>query len=81
MPIFQAIGLGILILVLQCFVPNVLHQLEATTLAFLRGAELSANVATSLVASADSAIEVSSSGAPRAPTDFRLPQVSQIHRF
>lgn len=81
MPIFQAVGLGILMLVLQCFSPSVLQQIEATTLAFLRGAELSAYVATSLVASATSALEVSSTGAPRTPTDFSLPQVSQIHRF
>lgn len=75
MPIFQALGLGILILVLQSLAPAVLHQTEATLLAFLRGAELSANRATALIGSTES---------PRLPLalpDTPLPQVSQVRSF
>lgn len=52
MPIFQAIGLGILILVLKFLVPPIFAQLESTILAFLHGAEISATIATQLAASA-----------------------------
>jgi hypothetical protein len=52
MPIFQAIGLGVLIMVLKFFVPPIFEQLESTILAFLHGAELSATIATQLIASA-----------------------------
>lgn len=77
MPIFQALGLGILILVLQFLAPTVLHQGEATVLAFLRGAEISATTATNLAASAN----LSSPGTlrlPRALPEDPLPQARQL---
>lgn len=58
MPFFQAIGLGICILVLKFLVPNVLSEAERTAIAFLKGAQVSASVATDLAASAGS-IELS----------------------
>ncbi len=51
MPIFQAIGLGICILVLKLLVPEILTELEHTALIFLKGAQTSALVATDLAAS------------------------------
>ena len=78
MPIFQALGLGILILVLQSLAPTVLYQTESTLLAFLRSAELSANMATSLVASVGSTEPLR---LPSALPDFPLPQVSQVRSF
>jgi hypothetical protein len=52
MPIFQAIGLGVLILVLKFLVPAIFTEVEATVIAFLHGARVSADVASSLAASA-----------------------------
>jgi hypothetical protein len=52
MPIFQAIGLGILILVLKWLVPAIFVALQTTILAFLHGATVSADIATQLAASA-----------------------------
>ena len=54
MPIFHALGLGVLILILGWLVPNVLSELEATVIAFLHGARVSADVAATLAASAGS---------------------------
>ncbi len=52
MPIFGAIGLGVTIIVLKTLVPAIFAQLSATIIAFLHGAELSANAASQLAASA-----------------------------
>ena len=79
MSIFQALGLGVLIIVLQSLVPTVLTQLESTALAFLRGAEVSALAATSLAASASFAPDEAS--VPPDHADFRMPQATQISRF
>lgn len=81
MPIFKALGLGILLLVLQCFLPAVLHQAEATILAFLRGAEVSANQATNLAASVGTLSTSGTLRLPQATPDFPLPQATQIRRF
>ncbi|MEK7511092.1 MAG: hypothetical protein AAB582_02565 [Patescibacteria group bacterium] len=54
MPIFRALGLGVLILVLGWLVPNVLKELEATVIAFLHGARVSADAAAHLAATAES---------------------------
>lgn len=51
----KAIGLGIGIIVLKLLLPNVLTEIEHTAVAFLRGAQVSAEVATDLAASAGSA--------------------------
>ena len=48
MGIFQALGLGLLILILKSLVPEILSHLESTAIAFLNGAEVSANVASQL---------------------------------
>ncbi|MDP2158502.1 MAG: hypothetical protein Q8K68_12435 [Nitrospirota bacterium] len=55
MPITKAIGLGISIIVLKILLPDVLSQIEETAIAFLKGAKISADVATNLTASAQSA--------------------------
>ena len=52
MPIFSALGIGVLILVLGWLVPNVLAELEATVIAFLRGARVSADAAAAIAATA-----------------------------
>lgn len=52
MPLRKAIGLGICIIVLKLLVPEVLSALETTAIAFLKGAQTSASVASSLAASA-----------------------------
>lgn len=51
MPIFHAIGLGVLIIVLKFLSPVVLSEGEKTIVAFLHGATVSATVATDLAAS------------------------------
>lgn len=79
MSIFQALGLGVLILILQSLAPAVLTQIESTTLAFLRGAEVSAVAATSLAASASFATDEAL--VPPDHADFRMPQATQITRF
>lgn len=79
MAIFKAIGLGILILVLQSLAPAVFSQLEATALAFLKGAEVSATVATSLAASAGGATKGSLLREPS--SDFRLPQARGVTSY
>jgi len=48
----KAIGLGIGIIVLKLLLPGVLSEIETTAIAFLRGAQVSASVATDLAASA-----------------------------
>lgn len=79
MALFKAMGLGILILVLQFLAPAVFIQAQATVIAVLRGIEVGAVSATSLAASASLA-----SGTrylPRAlPTEDPLPQARQITR-
>lgn len=71
MSVWDAIGLGVLILVLKLLVPTVLTQGIATTISFLHGAEVSANVATGYAESA------SKLGSPATPP-FSLPQARQI---
>ncbi|MBU2194815.1 hypothetical protein KJ894_02705 [Patescibacteria group bacterium] len=70
MPIFQAIGLGVCILVLKLLVPQILTEVEHTAIVFLKGAQLSAVVATDLVAGA-SAIQFSQE-------PFALPHATPI---
>lgn len=55
MPIFSALGLGLLIIVLKMLVPAIFAQLSSTIIAFLHGAQVSADVATQLAASAAAA--------------------------
>ncbi len=81
MPIFQAIGLGILILILQSSAPSVLRQAETTILAFLRGAEISANTATSLASAASSLHTPGTLRLPQALHGDQLPQARQIQDF
>ena len=54
MGVRNAIGLGIGIIVLKLLLPGVLTEIEHVAVAFLRGAHVSANVATELAASAGS---------------------------
>lgn len=52
MPIFGALGLAVLIIVLKSLVPAIFAQLSATVISFLHGAQVSADVASQLAASA-----------------------------
>ncbi|MGB4076736.1 MAG: hypothetical protein WBK28_03475 [Minisyncoccia bacterium] len=50
MPILGALGLLLTILVLQGMVPKIFHEIEATILALLHGAQISIEAATQLAA-------------------------------
>lgn len=50
MPVLGAIGIGVLILVLQSLSPAVLDQGEATVISVLRAVEVGATTATDLTA-------------------------------
>ncbi len=56
MPIFQAVGFGILIITLRVLVPAIFAQLETTIIAFLHGAQISATIASQLAATAATTI-------------------------
>jgi len=73
MPFFQAIGLGICILVLKFLVPTVLTEAEQTAIAFLKGAQVSASVATDLAASTGSI--------PLSNEPFVLPTATPIRDY
>jgi hypothetical protein len=73
MSIWNAIGLGVLIIVLRLLAPTVLTQGESTAVSFLKGAEVSAQVASSYAAQA------AALGTPATPP-FALPQARQISR-
>lgn len=77
MTIFRALGLLVLILVLQSMVPAIWSELEATIIAFLHGARISAGVATSIAASAGSTnLSVPLSAMPFTTPPFPLPQAA-----
>jgi hypothetical protein len=50
--VWYALGFGLMILILQGLVPAVFHEIEATAIAFLRGAQVSAEAATQFAAAA-----------------------------
>lgn len=52
MPIFRALGFGLLLVVMRVMLPGVLSAAEQTAIAFLGGAEASAEAAASIAASA-----------------------------
>ena len=52
MPIFSAIGFGIMLLILSVVMRPVFIELERTAVAFLAGARISAEIATQIAASA-----------------------------
>ncbi|MFZ1987480.1 MAG: hypothetical protein WAV21_00380 [Minisyncoccia bacterium] len=52
MPILSAIGFGLLLITLKVLAHPIFEQLQATIIAFLHGAEVSASIATQLAASA-----------------------------
>ena len=54
MGILPAVGLGLTILILKALVPEIMSHIETTAIAFLTGAEHSAQAASALVASAHS---------------------------
>jgi len=68
MPLLQALGLGVAIIVLKLLTPVLFTEMEHTAILFLKGAQTGAVVATDLAASA-SAITVDESPLvlPRAP--------------
>jgi hypothetical protein len=71
MSIRGAIGLALLIIFLRLLAPAVLSQGESTTVSFLKGAEVSAQVASGYAASA------AALGTPATPP-FPLPQARQV---
>lgn len=73
MSVWNALGLGVLIIMLKLLAPTVLSQGVSTTTAFLHGAEVSANVASAYAANA------AALGRPAEPP-FPLPQARQITR-
>jgi len=70
MPLLQAFGLGVAIIVLKLLTPVLFGEIETTAILFLRGAQTSAAVATELAASVGT-IEIDNSRPsfvlPRAP--------------
>ena len=54
MRIRGAIGLGLTLIILQVLTPVIFGELQNTALAFLHGAQVSANVASQIAASAGS---------------------------
>ena len=72
MGIRNAIGLGLLIIILKLLAPSVLSQGVSTTTAFLKGAEVSANVASGYAA------QTASLHQPAEPP-FPLPQARQVN--
>lgn len=73
MPFFQALGLGVVIIVLQVLTPVIFTEIESTAVAFLVGARTSAEIATDLAASVGHA-EVS----PSASRPLSLPRAAQV---
>lgn len=76
MPIFRAIGLGIFIITLKLLLPNVLIEGEQTLIAFLQGAQASADIASNIAASANL-----SSSAGTAPSPLFLPRTPPIPSY
>ncbi|KND50471.1 MAG: hypothetical protein AB202_02335 [Parcubacteria bacterium C7867-007] len=76
MPIFRALGLGILILILQLLVPTIFLQLQSTIIAFLNAAEISATVGSQLAGSAGSI----SGTIPGSSDPLTLPRATNIIR-
>ena len=72
MSVWNALGFGIVLLILKLFAPTVLTQGISTTTTFLHGAEVSAQVASGYAAQA------AALGTPAIPP-FPLPQVRQIN--
>lgn len=71
MTLSNAIGIGVLIIVLKLLAPTVLSQGISTTVSFLKGAEVSAQVASSYAA------QTAALHRPAEPP-FPLPQARQI---
>lgn len=55
MPLFRALGLAVVLITIRIMLPDVFHAGETTAISFLHGAELSADTASSIAASAGSA--------------------------
>lgn len=64
MSIFRAFGFGVLLVVMRIMLPNVLSAAEQTAIAFLGGAEASAEAAASIAASAAHIPPISSTSYP-----------------
>lgn len=68
MPFFQALGLGVAILVLKLLTPMVFHEIESTAILTLKGAQTGVSVATDIAASAPHARVLEPLVLPRAPS-------------
>lgn len=76
MSIFRAIGFGILIITLRILIPDVLDEGRQTAIAFLHGARISADTASSITASAASA-----SHSPSSFPNLVYPQAPSIPSY
>lgn len=74
MPIFRAIGLGIFFIIVSLMMPKVFSAGQQTIISFLQGAQLSADTASRITATAAQSLPFSSSSLssrtylPQAPT-------------
>lgn len=55
MPLLQAFGLGVAIIVLKLLTPLIFQEIETTAILFLKGAQTGASVATQIAGAAGSA--------------------------
>lgn len=75
MPIFRAIGFGVLLIILRIMIPSVLSEGEQTAISFLHGARVSADTMSQIAGTAGSASALSSLPPliyPQAPTTLPL---------
>jgi hypothetical protein len=78
MPLFRALGFGVLILIMKILIPEVLSEGEKTAVMILRGTQLSVATATQMVGS----VRVASlPNQIRALPPFALPQAPTITAF
>jgi hypothetical protein len=80
MALLKAMGLGVLIFILNIAAPDVLSEGKKTVLAFLHGAQISATIASDLAASAGTGVERVRS-LPAATPPFPLPQGPTVSRY
>jgi hypothetical protein len=82
MSIFRAIGFGILIITLRLLLPDVFDSGKETAIAFLHGARVSADTASSIAASATTSLHpLSSAGTTQSLPPLSLPQTPSIPSY
>ncbi len=79
MPIFRAIGFGILVITLRLLIPDVFDASKETAISFLHGARISADTASSITASAATSLHpISSADSSQSLPSLTLPQTPSI---